>query len=263
MYTKWAEELQFEFNRTGSLGIVYRKSEWRLMKILQFLKITRLGYLFKPLRQVMKVPGLKWLNSQEVLEQEPHVEGKPYGALFMSTMAIVEPYEVCLALAENAAMNGVSYMLDSQVIDVLTEDGHVKGIVTNKEVIRSRYVINCAGVYADDIAQMAGDRFFTIHPRRGAIAIFDKNRKGYFNKPLVSFSRSRGRKQNSKGGGACITPEGNLLWGPTATEVPDKENKSVDVTDMEYILSLGGTVTGDVKPSEIITFFCRHKSCGL
>lgn len=255
MYTKWAEELHFACNRTGSLGVVYHQSEWYLLKLLQFMKITGLGYLFKPLRQAMKVPGLKWLSGQEVQKLEPHIEGKPCGALLMSTMAIVEPYDVCLALAENAVMNGVSYMLDTEVIDVLTEHGQVKGVMTNKEVISSKYVINCAGVYADHIAEMAGDRFYTIHPRRGAIAIFDKNRKGYFNRPLVSFSRTRGKKQHSKGGGACMTPEGNLLWGPTAKEIPDKEDKSVERTDMDYIHALGNHVTTDIKPSEIITFF--------
>lgn len=255
MYTQWAEELNFELKRTGSLGIVYQKSGLIVLKILQFMKVTKLGYLFKSLRQFMKVPAIEFLNREQVLEKEPHLEGEPYGALFMGTMGLVEPYEVCLAVAENSVMNGVTYLLESEVLDVITEDGIARGVITSEHKIRSRYVINCAGVYTDDIAEMAGDKFFTIHPRRGAIAIFDKNRKGYFGRPLVPFSRRKKSKQHSKGGGACMTPEGNLLWGPTAMEIPDKENKSVEVTDMEYILKLGGYVTKDVKPSEIITFF--------
>lgn len=64
-----------------------------------------------------------------------------------------------------------------------------------------------------------------------------------------------GREKNSKGGGACMTPEGNLLWGPTATEIPYKEDKSVEASDMEYIVKLGRSITEEVKRTEIITFF--------
>lgn len=254
MYTKLSEELNFDLVRSGSLNVVYDKSEWRKMLGLKFLKKSKLGYLIKPARQFMKVPGLKWLSGEEVLEMEPNVKGQPIGGFLMSTMGLVEPYEVCIALAENAVQNGVSFMLDTEVLDVLTENGKTKGIITNKCIIESKYVINCAGVYADNIAEMAGDRFFTIHPRRGAIAIFDKNRKGFFNRPAGTRS-GRSKNTNSKGGGACVTPEGNLLWGPTATEIPSKEDKSVEAEDMDYILKLGERITDEVKKSEVITFF--------
>ncbi|GKX32212.1 FAD/NAD(P)-binding oxidoreductase [Vallitalea longa] len=254
LYTKLSEDLNFDLVRSGSLNVVYDKSEWRKMLGLKFLKKSKLGNLIKPARQFMKVPGLKWLNSEEVRELEPNLKGEPIGGFLMSTMGLVEPYEVCIALAENAVQNGVSFMLNTEVLDILSDNGQTNGVITNKCIIESKYVINCAGVYADNIAEMAGDRFFTIHPRRGAIAIFDKNRKGYFNRPAGTRS-GRSKKTNSKGGGACVTPEGNLLWGPTATEIPSKEDKSVEAEDMDYILKLGARVTDEIKKSEVITFF--------
>lgn len=254
LYTKLSQELNFELKRPGSMNVVYNKKEWNKMLALRFLRKTKIGYLIKPLRQVMKVPGLKWISGEELLKLEPNIKGKPIGGLWMTTMGLVEPYEVCIALAENAVQNGVSFMLETEVLDVITEKGKVKGVITNDNIIHSKYVINCAGVYADNIADMAGDRFFTIHPRRGAIAIFDKSKKGFINRPVGTRGNTN-NKANSKGGGACVTPEGNLLWGPTAKEIPYKEDKSVEVNDIDYIMKLGNRITDEVKKSEVITFF--------
>ncbi len=255
MYTQLAEDLHFELKRPGSLNVIYKKSEWRKMKALQVMRVTGLGHLVPPLRQVMKVPGLKWLTGDEVKKMEPHLKGEPIGGFWMTTMGLVEPYEVCIAMAENAVENGTEIRLNAEVLDVLVENGRIAGVVTNQGVIRSEIVINCAGVYSDTIAEMANDRFFTIHPRRGAIAIIDKSRKGFLKTPAGIRGGKEAEKNNTKGGGASVTPEGNLLWGPTAVEIPWKEDKSVEASDLDYITKLGMSVTNKVKRSEIITFF--------
>lgn len=255
MYTDLSKELNFEFKRPGSMYISYDKKDWRKFKALKIMKKTKVGYLIKPLRQIMKTPGLKWLSGEQVKELEPNVKGNPVGGFLMSTMGLVEPYEVCVALAENAVQNDVTFRFNTEVLDIITEYGVTTGVITNESIIKCKYVINCAGIYADDIAEMAGDRFFTIHPRRGAIAIIDKNRKGFLNRPAGGSLETKKKGSNTKGGGASVTPEGNLLWGPTATEVPDKEDKSVEAADMEYITRLGRSITDEVSKSEIITFF--------
>lgn len=255
MYTQLSKELNFELQRPGSLNVIYKRSEWRKMKALKVMKKTGLGHLVPPLRQVMKVPGLKWLTGEEVKQMEPHLKGDPIGGFWMTTMGLVEPYEVCIAMAENAVENGTEFQLNAEVLDVLVENERIAGVVTNQGVIRSKIVINAAGVYSDTIAEMAGDRFFTIHPRRGAIAIIDKSRKGFLKTPAGIRGGKEAKKNNTKGGGASVTPEGNLLWGPTAVEIPWKEDKSVEASDLDYITKLGMSVTNEVKRSEIITFF--------
>jgi glycerol-3-phosphate dehydrogenase len=255
MYTQLSKELNFELQRPGSLNVIYQKSEWRKMKALQVMKKTGLGHLVPPLRQVMKVPGLKWLTGEEVKKMEPNLKGEPIGGFWMTTMGLVEPYEVCIAMAENAVENGTEFRLNAEVLDVLVENGRTVGVVTNQGIIRSEIVINCAGVYTDAIAEMANDRFFTIHPRRGAMAIIDKSRKGFLKTPAGIRGGKEAEKNNTKGGGASVTPEGNLLWGPTAVEIPWKEDKSVEASDLDYITKLGMSVTNEVKRSEIITFF--------
>lgn len=254
MYTQLSKDLNFDLKRPGSLIVFYRKKELYIGRLLKVLKKTGLGYLIWPLRQMMKVPGVKWLNEEAVNKLEPNLKGHPIGGIWMTTMGIVEPHEVCMAFAENAIENGVKFKLETKVLAIHTSDNQVMEVITNHATIKSRYVINCAGVYADKIAEMVNDKFYTIHPRRGAIAIFDKSRKGFINTPCGVVTNTD-RSSNSKGGGASITPEGNMLWGPTAVETPFKEDKSVEARDIEYILNLGSGVTDEIKKNEIITFF--------
>jgi len=255
MYTQWAKDLDFRLERPGSLEVIYDKQEWRFMQAVHFLKRTGIGRLIPAMDQVMKTPGLQWLSKDELLQLEPNIKGDPLGGFWMKTMGLVEPYEVCLALAENAVQNGTEFRFDTEVLDLLTEGDEIHGVVTKQGVIHTPLVINAAGVYADKIAIMGNDEFFTIHPRRGAIAILDKSRKGFLTRPAGVRGNKEAKEKNTKGGGASITPEGNLLWGPTAEEVPDREDKGVKPEDMDYIISLGTKVLKDVQPSEIITYF--------
>ncbi|WP_143312416.1 FAD-dependent oxidoreductase [Candidatus Izimaplasma bacterium ZiA1] len=254
LYTQLSKDLDFELKRPGSLVVFHNESDVKKFKVLKFLKKTGLGYFIKSFRQYMKTPGLKWLSAEEVKQKEPNLRGNPLGGFLMTTMGIVEPFEVCYALAENAIANGATFKLNTKVLDIRKTNGAVNEVITNNSVISCETVINCAGVYADEIAKMVDDKFYTIHPRRGAIAIIDKNRKGFLNTPSGVLGRSD-RSHNSKGGGASVTPEGNLLWGPTAVETHDKEDKSVEASDLDYILNLGQGVTDQVKKNEIITFF--------
>lgn len=253
LYTKLSEDLDFEFKRPGSMAIYYDDKSQKKFKILKFLIKSKLGYLFKSFHQYMRVPGIKWLTGEEVKKLQPNIKGEPRGGMWLTTMGIVEPWEVCYALTENAIENGVEFHMNTKVLDIVKEEEQVTKVITNNSVINCKTVINAAGVYADEVADMVNDKFYTIHPRRGAIAIIDKNRRGYLTIPAgVSNTKSKG---NTKGGGASVTPEGNLLWGPNAVETHDKEDKAVYASDFDYILNLGQSITSEVKRNEIITFF--------
>lgn len=254
LYTKLANQLDFELKRPGSLAIYYDEKNQKKFKFLKIMKKTGIGHFIKPISQMMKVPGLKWLTGEEVHKLEPHIKGKPLGGLWMTTMGLVEPFQVCYALAENAIANGVQFKMNTRVLDIETINSEITQVVTNESIINCKTVINCAGVFADDIAEMVDDKFYTIHPRRGAIAIIDRNRKGYLTRPSGSTSNKKSGT-NSKGGGASVTPEGNLLWGPTAVEISDKEDKAVYPSDLDYIINLGCGVTEGIKANEIITMF--------
>lgn len=246
LYTKWAEELGFRLERCGSLRMVTEDS---LVPAVQEAYETALKN---------GVDGARMVTQEEAISIDPKVKdelerlGKELkAALWLPTMGVVEPYEVVVALAENAAKNGVKFMFDCTVGDILHEDGKVKGVVTEKGIIKADYVINCAGVYADEMSEKAGDRSYTIHPRKGTIAILDKACPPLFNVMGGIAVREATMKKNSesKGGGMCLTPEHNILLGPSATEVPDKEDVDTTSEGLAYAMSRNSNAfvgTGDI-----------------
>ena len=239
MYTKWAEELHFALERCGALGVAYDEAGME----------AQLKIYHDALEN--GVPGVCMLDAKQIRELEPNLKGEPIGGCYAPTMGLVEPFEVAVALAENAAMNGTQFWLDTEVIDCVAVDGVIRQVVTTRGVIEATYVINCAGIYADEIARMAGDRFYTIHPRRGGIAIFDKRVRSKFKATVGTVAANK--NVESKGGGLCHTPEGNILLGPSAVEVPDRECKGVYPEDMDYILQRANI--SEVNKGDIIAYY--------
>ena len=241
MYDEWAKDLQFEFQRNGLMYIAWEE-EYLLALKRRYTKGLENG-----------VDGIRYISGEEAMTIEPELkklDNPPIAAVWLPSLAHVEPYEVTIALAENAAENQVKFMLNTKVCDIV-HDGRIQAVVTSKGIIETKYVINAAGVYADDISRMAGDVSYTIHPRKGTIVLLDKA-KTYPYKPQLGFvsNKLENRMMNvknkeSKGGGCCKTPEGNYLLGPSAKEVWNKEDTSCDAEGIAYALSC-----------------CQHKGVG-
>jgi glycerol-3-phosphate dehydrogenase len=246
MYTRWAQELGFEFQRCGLMGAVTD------IKLRPLLEKAAEG------ARAMGVFNPQVLDGERAKQVEPgftEQEIEPAAGLWLPSMGLVEPYKVAVALAENAAMNGVRFLFNCTAADIQTKDGRVQGAVTSRGIIEASYIINCAGVYADEISAMAGDKCYTIHPRKGTIAILDKNRKPIYHSLAGVLGGSTQKKGNneSKGGGMCRTPEWNILMGPSATEVPNKEDLSSSPEDLAYAMSLGKDY--GIGNNDIIRFF--------
>ena len=241
MYDEWAKDLQFEFQRNGLMYIAWEEEYLPALK-RRYTKGLENG-----------VDGIRYISGEEAMAIEPELkklDNPPIAAVWLPSLAHVEPYEVTIALAENAAENQVKFMLNTKVCDIV-HDGRIQAVVTSRGVIETKYVINAAGVYADDISRMAGDVSYTIHPRKGTIVLLDKA-KTYPYKPQLGFvsKKLENRMMNvknkeSKGGGCCKTPEGNYLLGPSAKEVWNKEDTSCDAEGIAYALSC-----------------CQHKGVG-
>ena len=254
MYTAWSEELGFELQRVGALG---------------FVTNPLLKFAIRAVYRVAKKNGVpaELVRSRRACEIEPGLLKNGLGekirlGIWMPTMGLVEPYQVAVALAENAAENGVKFRFGCTVADVLRENGAVTGVVTNQGVLKAPYVINCAGVYADELSAMAGDECYTIHPRKGTIAILDKAKKPQYT-ALCSHLTWEGLKltiknlkAETKGGGMCHTPEGNILMGPSAREIPDKEDKSTDPQSLAYAMGRGHMEVGY---ADVIRFFAGSR----
>ena len=253
MYTRWSQELGFELQRSGAMAFVTNP----LLK-----PVLRLIY-----KRALKncVDGAELVNCRRACELEPGLVKNGYGdkvkmALWLPTMGLVEPYKVTVALAENASDNGVRFLFNCTVANILHENGRVLGAVTNRGIIKAKYVINCAGVYADDISAMAGDECFTIHPRKGIIAILDKAKRPRYESLCeyvnFDFIKHYMKKANTKGGGLCRTPEYNTLLGPSATEISDKEDLGTTPEDLANAMEHRNTAMGY---DDIIRFFAGNR----
>ena len=260
MFDDLTEELDVPFRRIGTLLTITdrtlpEKVESYLPSFLENILLKHVIPKIVTLYGKMKnVPGLEKLSDREAKELEPNLKDDIYSGVLMSTMGIISPYEWVIALAENAVDNGVDLMLDTEVIEILSdEDNQIEGGRTDRGVLEAEYVINAAGVYADELAETVGAREFTIHPRKGSLIIFDKNNSDY-NDHVVSELRFGG-DEYTKGGTAMKTPEGNPEWGPTAVEVSDKEDKSVTEEEIGKILDKYGFLFPDFETGGMIRYF--------
>lgn len=246
MYDDWARELGFELKRCGDLLIVEDPVYEEELKA-EYLVAALNGDVFPQL-----------INGEQAMQIEPKLADYgvvPTLALWLPSQARIHPYEVAVALIENAAQNGVKVIFDCTACAIETKEGQVSGVLTDKGLIRTQYVINAAGVYADEISQMAGDRCFTIHGRKGTIAIMDQSKAPMYDHQTGHFISAsvQHRNADSKGGGMEFTPAGNILIGPSATEVPNKEDVETTAEELDFIMRINENPA--ISKSDIIRIY--------
>ncbi len=107
---------------------------------------------------------------------EPHVSEDVKHALYCPSSGVTSPYELTIALCDNAIQNGVDVFLNTEVVNIDLDKGgeHNFHIVTKEETYQADYVVNAAGVYSDRIAKMLGIDDFYIIPRKGEYILLDK-----------------------------------------------------------------------------------------
>lgn len=201
------DELDVEFVRTGSLLIAL--DEIGLQKIQEKYK--------RGLANGVK--GMELLSGTRVLELQPNLNPGVIGALYAPSTGVVNPWEFGLAAAENAVENGVELFLDTKVVQI-RRVGEFFVVKTNKQVFEARYVVNCAGLYSDEINNMVARPFFRIAPRRGEYYVLDTEAAAVSR--YVIF-QARG---NDEVKGVVIAPtvHGNILVGPSTEDLEVKDD---------------------------------------
>jgi glycerol-3-phosphate dehydrogenase len=242
MYDTVAAELAVPFTRCGSL-ILYQERWERL-----------LGPLFMARARQNGVPGVHLIGRNEALVLEPQLTRDFSGALHMRSTGIISPYLLTIAYAENAVRNGARVSLETMVVDMKVREGQITAVRTNRGTVFPKVVVNAAGVYADAVADMAGDQFFTIHPRKGEIIILDR-KKGHLISHVVAKPRLLQVKSDTKGGGVNRTVDGNILVGPNAVEQPFREDYSTDRDHIELMLRRYLPLVPELSATDLITYF--------
>ncbi len=220
-----APKLNFHYSQIGSLVIGSTEEDHAVINEL-FNRGVANG-----------VKGLKLLKTQrEVHLIEPNINKDINYALYAPSAAICSPWELCLALAETAVINGVEFMRDSGVDDI-TKKGDVFEIKTSKGDVEASYVINCAGTHADDIYKLVlkekADKSFTILPCKGEYYLLDKD-QGYLVHTVVFQTPTK----NGKGVLVAPTVHKNLICGPNADfEVASKDDTGTVQKNIDYVRS--------------------------
>lgn len=206
MYENLCKEIDAPFKRTGSFVLAFSEEDREHLNLLYNRGITN------------GIPGMQLLEREDVLKMEPNINPEVKAALYAPTAGVTSPWEVTIKLLENAVLNGAELKTDAKVekIERLTEG--FKVILSNKEELTAKVVVNAAGVYADDINNMVSSKKIKITPRAGEYFLLDKVQGNLVNKVIFQCPTKVGK-------GVLVSPtvHGNLIVGPTATSQEDKD----------------------------------------
>ena len=237
MMEQLSKDLDFPFQRVGSLVICLREEDMDKLQALYDRGVAN------------GVPGLQILNREEVLEMEPNIVDNVYAALYAPSAGIVCPFGLNIAMAENACENGVEFKFDTKVQKLEKQDG-IWEIYTNQGVFKTKYVVNAAGVYADKFHNMFSEKKIHITPRRGDYCLLDKTAGAHVSKTIFALP-------NEFGKGILVTPtaHGNLLLGPTAIDIEEKEGTNTTREGLDQVLTKAGQNVKDIPMRQVITSF--------
>ena len=220
MWDELAGQLHFDFERPGDYVVAVGEEE--LPALERLLEQGRSN----------GVPGMQLISADEMRRREPNINPAVSGALCASTGGICDPFGVTIAAAENAVNNGVKLLLETRFEDFLMDGKRIIGVRTSGGDFGCRWVVNAAGLYADEVMHKAGVHpEFKITPRRGEYYVFDRN-EITINNVLFPVPTKAG-----KGILVTTTVHGNTIAGPNAENLPDKEDRSVSAAGLQEVAS--------------------------
>lgn len=236
-FDKICEDLNVPFDRIGSLVVGFEQDDLNKLKEI------------KANGEKQGIKGLEILNKEEIMEIETNISQRAEYALYAPTAGIISPYELAIGYGDNAAINGVEIMLNTEVTGIITKEDRVEALKTNKGLIETDLVINAAGVFADKVASMGGEKM-EIRPRKGEYHLFDKEYGGIVDHVLFPISTEKSK-------GILVTPtvHGNILIGPNSYYLNDKTDLSTTEKGMEEIMKGARKLIPELPSDGVITSF--------
>ena len=237
MMEQLSKDLDFHYRRNGSLVVMVSEDDRP-----NLMKLYENGI-------ANGVEGLRIVERDELVRMEPNISDNAVAALYAPTGAIVCPFGLTYALAENAAANGVKFRFDSEVTGIEKIDGGWK-VKTVKGDLEARVVVNAAGVYADKLHNMVSDDTMTITPRRGDYFLLDRTTGGHVSNTIFQLPGKFGK-------GVLVAPtvHGNTIVGPTAIDIEDKDNTATTAEGLDNVRAKCGMAVKDLPLRQTITSF--------
>lgn len=244
-----SRELGFDFKEVGELIVAFNEEE--IAMLVQLKKEA----------EKMRVPRLAIVGRSWLRKKEPNLSEKAVAALYAPTAGIVSPYRWVYDLSESAVKNGAEIFTSTKVAGIIPAGARFE-IQTTKGAFKTKFVINAAGLFADEVSKMAGVDYFKIRPRKGEEFLLDKKKQYLTNHLLFPLP-----EKTSKGVLIIKTADGNPMIGPTAEEVTDKEDLSTTDEGLRKALDSARKMVPSIDENDIIAYFAGLRpsasSCGL
>ena len=239
MYDEICKDLDIPFDRIGAILPAFNDEQMEQLPAIKHKAMMN------------RVYDVEYKTREELLEMEPELNPEVKGGLYIPRESIIDPFLFVIALAENAADNGVKFELATKVIGIEQKDGAVTTVKTDKGDIECKYVINAAGLFCDEIASYVGKNDYTVTPRKGQFYILDKKTSCKVNYIVLPIPT-----KITKGKLMCPTIHGNMLVGPTAEDLLDKEDKSTNKEGLDSIAADVRKMIPNVNLRDSITQYC-------
>lgn len=242
LYPQLCKDLKVDYKRIGSLVVANSEEELSILK---------------ELKKNADIRGIstKIIEQAEIRMLEKNIADHVKYALYCEETAIVTPWKVAIAAMEEAMDNGAQCIFNQEVVAIHKIEGGFEVISKTGKTFKARMVINCAGLYADDIHEMAcGSRDFEITPRKGEYFVLNKNVSDFVSHVIYPTPSKVGK-------GVLIVPtvHGNMLLGPTAYDIESKEDVSTTQDGLSFVREHIGKVVKNVPFHEIIHSFSGNR----
>lgn len=238
MFDKLSKELDFPFRRNGAYVLCFDDSKWDGLKKLYDQGIEN------------GVRDVKVVTGDEVRQREPYVSEEVKGALWCPSSGIVSPYEMTIAYAENAACNGVKFVFEKKVVSLSSQGEKTRVVCEDGDAYEADVVVNCAGLFSDEINNCICDKKYKIVPRKGEYMLLDKTAGYLTGTTLFQLPTAMGK-------GILVVPSvhGNILLGPTAVDIEDKDCKDTTYDGLAEAFDKARITVPTLTKKQVITQF--------
>ncbi len=238
LWDRLCDDLGFGFERVGELTVAMDEEQ-----LPELEKLLDHG-------QIKGVPGMELWSRDRILHEEPNLSESVIAAVYAPTTGVINPYEACFGLIDSAVHNGCTLMAGCRVTALSQQADDHWVIQSSAGQVHTRFVINAAGLFADEVAGMAGVRTFTIHPRKGEEYLLDKRLQGFVKRVIFPCPTPV-----SKGILVIPTYDGTIMVGPTAEDVEDKTDLTTSAAGAEAVFAQVARLAPGISPRDCIAEF--------
>ncbi len=190
------------------------------------------------------------VDAETVRDLEPHLGHGVTGGMAVPDEHIIDPWAAPLAFAMEAVANGVTLRTGFAVADVRRHEDTTELVAADGRTVHTRFVVNAAGLYGDELHRAMGFAGFTVRPRRGELIVFDKLARPLLRRTLLPVPTA-----HTKGVLVAPTVFGNVMLGPTADDIDDKAATGSTRHGIDALLAKGRRILPALLDEEVTAVY--------